>query len=57
METSLMILCIILGGAALFSVIHCLLLKRQIRDIQGDNIRDILETLRWMYGKGIDRNY
>lgn len=31
--------------------------KRQIWDIQGDNIRDILETLRWMYGKGIDRNY
>lgn len=37
METSLMILCIILGGAALFSVIHCLLLKRQIRDIIRQN--------------------
>ncbi len=37
MEVSLIILCIILGAAALFSIIHSLLLKRQIRDIIRQN--------------------
>ena len=37
MEVSLIILCIILGAAALFSIIHSLLLKKQIRDIIRQN--------------------
>ena len=37
MEAPLMILCALLGAAALFAIAHVLLLKRQIRDIIRQN--------------------